>query len=205
MSEKPAAGGPSLQRRNARQAWILGAVVLAMFGFGFAMVPLYEKICQVAGWNNTQAIQASAAPASSWFDRSRQVRIGFDFTRNQGLDWDIRPSVGHASVHPGEMNQVSYRVTNRSARTMTVQAVPGVTPWQATEHFRKIECFCFDQQTLAPGESAELPLRYVIDPDLPPQYADLTLSYTFMDTQQRQPERRARNEAQAHGGNNTPG
>ena len=183
-------GDRDLQARNSRQAWVLGAVVLGMFGFGFAMVPLYEKLCQVAGWNNTQAIQPSAQPASSWVDRSRQVRIGFDFTRNQGLDWEIRPSVRSASVHPGEMNQVSYFVTNHTDRTMTVQAVPGVTPWQATQYLRKIACFCFDQQTLAPGESAELPLRYVIDPDLPGQYSDLTLSYTFMDTENRQQTRR---------------
>lgn len=181
----------ALQSRNARQARVLGLVVLGMFGFGFAMVPLYEKICQVTGWNNANAVKQAEMPTSSWVDRARTVRIGFDVTRNQGLAWDVRPSVKSASVHPGELNQVSYHVTNNSDRTMTVQAVPGVTPWQATAYLRKIECFCFNQQTLAPGESAELPLRYVIDPDLPGQYGDVTLSYTFMDTDNRQQSTRA--------------
>ncbi len=174
-----------IQRKSQRQALILGLVVVAMFGFGFAMVPLYKLVCSVAGINNiadSGGRVRSDVYLPGKVDRSRTITVEFDATLNTGLPWELLPAVKKVKVHPGEINVVSWHVKNNSDRKIVAQAVPGVTPWQATEYLEKIECFCFTQQTLAPGESREMPLRFVIDAKLPESIKTLTLSYTFMDT-----------------------
>ncbi len=174
-----------IRRKSQRQALILGVVVVAMFGFGFAMVPLYKLVCSVAGINSI-ADSGGRVRANVYLpgkvDRTRTITVEFDATLNTGLPWELLPAVKKLKVHPGEISVVSWHVRNNSDREIVAQAIPGVTPWQATEYLKKIECFCFTQQTLAPGESREMPLRFVIDAKMPARIKTLTLSYTFMDT-----------------------
>jgi len=162
---------------------LLTVLVLSMFGFGFAMVPLYDLLCSATGLNGstTGRIQDEAA-LSGLVDYSRTITVEFDSTINAGLSWDFYPMVKKVTVHPGEVKEVVFYAKNNSNKTIIAQAIPGITPWQATSHFNKTECFCFAQQTLKPGESKEMPLRFIIDTKLPKDFQTITLSYTFMDT-----------------------
>ena len=160
----------------------LMVLVLGMFGFGFAMVPLYDLLCSATGLNGSTTGRVKAENLSGLVDYSRTITVEFDSTRNADLPWDFYPVVKKVTVHPGEIKDVSYFARNKSDRTIIAQAIPGITPWQATSYFNKTECFCFKQQTLKPGESKEMPLRFVIDTNLPKGFNTITLSYTFMDT-----------------------
>jgi cytochrome c oxidase assembly protein subunit 11 len=173
-------------KKKSNRRLVLGLVgfVAAMFGFGFAMVPLYGLICSVSGINSVGAGGRhidEAEAAAIGVDRQREVRVEFDATLNTGLDWEVRPETGHLLIHPGKVYEVAYYARNNSDHAITAQAIPGITPWQATQYFNKIACFCFNQQKLAAGESADLKLRFVLSPDLPDKYKTVTLSYTFMN------------------------
>ena len=160
-------------------------MVVGFFGFGFAMVPLYGLFCDITGINSaggTGGRTAEAELVKLGVDYERRVQVEFDYTLNAGLDWDIKPQRRTMDVHPGKPYDIVYTVRNNSDREVVAQAIPGVTPWQATEHFNKIACFCFEQQALAPGETTDLKLRFVLDRGLPQKYNTVTLSYTFMDT-----------------------
>jgi cytochrome c oxidase assembly protein subunit 11 len=152
-------------------------VVAVMFGFGFALVPFYEKICEVTGIRNVFQPDAVAAQ-NMQVDATRQVTIEFD-ANTQRLPWTFKPLQASVSVHPGELTQVVYEVRNTLERPVTGQAVPSYGPQQAALYFKKMECFCFQQQTLAPGEVRSMPVVFVIDPKLPPELNTVTLSYTF--------------------------
>lgn len=158
-------------------------VVVGMFGFGFAMVPLYDLLCSVTGLNGstTGRIQDEST-LDGKIDSSRIITVEFDATNNAALPWEFYPMVKKVQVHPGEVTQISYFAKNNSDKAIIAQAIPGITPWQATNHFSKTECFCFTQQKLEPGESKEMALRFVVDVDLPKEFSTITLSYTFMDT-----------------------
>lgn len=173
---------PAQDKNRASARWLF-LLVIGMFGFGFAMVPLYDLLCSVTGLNGstTGRIQEEQA-LTRRVDFSRTITVEFDATNNADLPWEFHPMKKKIAVHPGEISEVSYFVRNNSDRAIIAQAIPGVTPWQATEHFNKTECFCFSKQKLEPGESREMPLRFVIDPDLPEGFNTITLSYTFMDT-----------------------
>jgi cytochrome c oxidase assembly protein subunit 11 len=166
-------------------------LVAAAFAFAFALVPLYNVLCEVTGFNGKTAGQGSiskgfgvgglktaAGPASA-VDLGRRIRVEFTGTVMPGLPWDMRPLTLSLEVHPGELQQVSYLVRNTSDRPITGQAVPSVSPGQAAQHFEKIECFCFSQQTLAPGESMELPLAFIVKPEVDRDISQITLSYAF--------------------------
>jgi cytochrome c oxidase assembly protein subunit 11 len=165
-------------------------MVAAASLFAWAMVPLYNVLCEVTGFNGKTGGQGVirdgfgagglkvAAPTSA-VDTSRTVRVEFTGTVMPGLPWDMRPLTTHLDIHPGELQQVTYLVRNTSDRTITGQAVPSVTPGQAAQHFEKIECFCFEQQTLAPGESQEMPLAFIVKPAVDRDIAHITLSYAF--------------------------
>jgi cytochrome c oxidase assembly protein subunit 11 len=153
-----------------------------MFGFGFAMVPLYDLLCSVTGLNGSTTGRGNEAELTKRVDLNREITVEFDATNNADLPWEFHPLIKKLKVHPGEINEVSYYAKNLSDKAIIGQAIPGITPWQATSHFNKSECFCFIQQKLEAGESREMTLRFVIDPDLPAQYKTITLSYTFMDT-----------------------
>ena len=179
MSEQP-----DQRDANRRLGLTLSIAVFGMFGFGFAMVPLYGLICDVTGINRAGASGriAEADLVQLGVDRNRLVSVEFDYTLNAGLDWEVEPAQRTMDVHPGQTYDIVYKVRNNSDRAVVAQAIPGITPWQATEHFNKIACFCFDQQKLEPGESADLSLRFVLSRSLPQKYNTVTLSYTFMDT-----------------------
>jgi cytochrome c oxidase assembly protein subunit 11 len=146
-------------------------------------VPLYNLICDVTGINSlfTQEKRIRIDASDSQIDTSRLVKLEFDATINGDLDWEFKPTQRSANVHPGQMMQTTYLLRNNTDQVISTQSIPGVTPWQATEYIKKVECFCFDTQTLQPGEAKEMGLTYVIDPQLPEQYSTVTLSYTIMN------------------------
>lgn len=159
-------------------------LVAAAFAFGFAMVPLYNVLCQVTGLNGRTKGGIGAGgivnsePASR-VDATRLVTVEFTETVMPGLPWEIKPMTHTLDLHPGEMHQVKYLVRNLSDKTIVGQAVPSVTPGQAAQHFNKLDCFCFRQQTLAPGETREMPLTFVVKPEIDTKIRTVTLSYAF--------------------------
>lgn len=169
-------------QKKQKTPLLLAGMGVGMFAFGFALVPLYNLVCSVAGINGIATASNQAFISASTVDYSRKVTVEFDSTLNAGLPWKIEKPANKLKVHPGETYNISYRATNMSDKAIEVQAVPGITPWQATEYFKKTQCFCFDTQTLAPGESREMNIQFIVDPDIPQQYKTITLSYTFMNT-----------------------
>ncbi|HJV93020.1 MAG TPA: cytochrome c oxidase assembly protein [Azonexus sp.] len=166
-------------------------MVAAAFAFAFALVPLYNVLCEATGFNGKSAgqktirdgfgvggLKAGSAPAAK-VDVGRRIRVEFTGTVMPGLPWDMRPLTLSLDVHPGELQQVSYLVRNTSDRRIAGQAVPSVSPGKAAQHFEKIECFCFSQQTLGPGEAMELPLAFIVKPEVDRDISQITLSYAF--------------------------
>lgn len=172
-------------RRNKRTGWVLALAGAGMFAFGFAMVPLYGLLCDITGLNRSgKAVFVSEQQLRNFsVDADRTITVEFDATVESGMPWEFQPMVRKMKIQPGQVYEVKYLARNNSDHAIVGQAIPGVTPWQATEHFNKTECFCFRQQTLQPGEEKEMPLRFVIDAGLPDKYTTVTLSYTFMDTE----------------------
>lgn len=164
---------------HARTVRRLLLVTLAMFGFGFAMVPIYDVFCDVTGLNGKTNSRADAQAAAVDKVADRLVTVEFIASVNGGLPWEFRPVTHKLRVHPGESVTTHYLARNRGAADTLGQAVPSVAPGKAATHFRKVECFCFTQQALAGGESREMPVTFVVDPDLPPEVSTVTLSYTF--------------------------
>ena len=153
-------------------------VVALMGGFGYALVPFYRTICEVTGVN--QLVKADAAPANTQVDMSRKVTIEFDANSND-LPWRFKPRTGSLEVHPGELVQVVYEVANVRDRSMTGQAIPSYAPKVAAQYFKKLECFCFREQTLKAHEVKEFPVVFVVDPALSKDVSTITLSYTFFE------------------------
>jgi cytochrome c oxidase assembly protein subunit 11 len=159
----------------------LVVVAVLMFGFGWALVPLYRKICEVTGVNVITARNEDAerAARNTQVDTSRTVIVEFD-ANSQG-PWRFRPHVNHVAVHPGELVHVDYDLVNLESRTMVGQAIPSYAPMQSAAHFQKLECFCFKQQTLAANETRRFPVVFFVDPELPQDVKTITLSYTFFE------------------------
>lgn len=162
---------------NRRMLKKLLLVALGMFGFGFALVPFYNKLCEVAGlrelWQPGQA-----AAANTQVDLTRTVTIEFD-SNIRLLPWTFKPRAASTEIHPGELAQMVYEVKNTLDEPVTGQAIPSYGPRHAAQYFKKLECFCFTQQTLAAGEVRQMPVVFVIDPHLPKDINTITLSYTF--------------------------
>jgi cytochrome c oxidase assembly protein subunit 11 len=169
---------PTLLANQKMLRKLIVATVL-MFGFGFALVPFYEKICEVTGLRNILAPDELTA-GNTQVNFSRKVSMEFD-ANTQRLDWSFRSVEGHRDVHPGEVVQVIYEIRNTSNRQITGQAIPSYGPRQAAQYLKKIECFCFQQQTLGPGELRRMPVVFVIDPAVPEAMDTITLSYTFFE------------------------
>lgn len=163
--------------KNRQLLLRLGVAAVAMFGFGFALVPFYEKICEVAGINNL--LKPDDIP-NSQVDSSRKVVVEFD-ANTHDMPWRFRPLQRTVEAHPGELMHVAYEVTNTRAEPITGQAVPSYGPQVAGQYFRKLECFCFARQTLAPGETRVMPVVFVVDTALPKDVNTVTLSYTFFE------------------------
>jgi len=164
---------------NRSMLWRLSAVALLMFAFGFALVPFYDHICRALGINNLSVAEASA-PRNTQVDASRTITVEFD-ANTHDLPWRFRALERHVTVHPGELAHVEFEVANVRERPVTAQAVPSYGPQSAGQFFRKVECFCFTQQTLAAGETRRMPVVFVIDPALPKDVNTITLSYTFFE------------------------
>jgi len=175
---------PGLKRDNLRMLGKLLVVAAMMFGFGWALVPLYRHICEALGINvlsvsERQALVTGAPAPNGQVDTSRTITVEFD--ANARGPWEFKPATASLRVHPGELATVMYEFRNVQNRTMSAQAIPSYAPKQATAHFNKLECFCFQEYTLAPGESRQWPVVFVIDPKLPKDVTTITLSYTFFE------------------------
>ena len=172
---------------NTRMVGKLVVVAALMFGFGYALVPMYRAICSALGINilsvseqrTSNVGNADKARANTQVDRSRTVTVEFD--ANARGPWDFKPAQRSVEVHPGEMVTVMYEFQNIQNRTMAAQAIPSYAPQQAMPHFNKLECFCFNEYTLAAGEKKTWPVVFVIDPKLPKDVKTITLSYTFFE------------------------
>ena len=171
-----------MSRPTRKHTALLGLVVLGMFGFGFAMVPLYDVICELTGLNGrSNSIVTQATNVGSQVDTQRTVTVEFVTTVNEGATWEFRPVLRRVQVHPGEMKAVEFIARNTSQQAVIGQAVPSVSPFAAARYLQKTECFCFEQQPFAAEEERTLPLRFVIDPQLPAHVETVTLAYTFFD------------------------
>lgn len=166
------------ERSNRRMMTKLSIFAAAMFGFGFALVPFYEKICQVTGINDL--IKPAVAVENTQVDKSRLITLEFDANAH-GLEWDFKPVQRSVRVHPGEMIQVEYDVRNNGANAIVGQAIPSYGPKHAAPFVKKMECFCFKQQPLQAGEAKRMPVQFVIDSTLPDSVNTITLSYTFFE------------------------
>ena len=154
-------------------------VVVLMFGFGYAMVPFYKKICQATGlYNLLQPEEATAQ--NTQVDASRTIVVEFDANTRQ-LPWDFKPEVVSIRAHPGELVHINYDISNNTGREIVGQAIPDYAPKAAARYFHKLECFCFTKQTLGPHESRRMPVVFVVDPALPADVHTITLSYTFFE------------------------
>jgi cytochrome c oxidase assembly protein subunit 11 len=163
---------------NRRMLTRLSIVAVFMFGFGYALVPFYDRICAALGVNS---LEARAEPAANTqVDLRRTVTVEFD-ANSHGMPWTFRPVVRHMQVHPGQLVQVEYEVSNVRSAPVTGQAVVSYGPALAGGYVRKLECFCFSQQTLAAGETRRMPVSFVVDATLPADINTLTLSYTFFE------------------------
>jgi len=153
-------------------------VVVCMFGFGFALVPLYDAFCYVTGLNGKTGDQfVSDAPVQ--VDTSREIRVEFLANTNDGMPWEFRPLTYSVKVHPGEATRVEYVAINKADRDIVGQAIPSVAPGLAASHFQKTECFCFTEQVLKAGEEKTMPVVFMIDPSIDEDIHEVTLSYTF--------------------------
>lgn len=163
----------------------LGLIVLGMCGFVVALVPLYDLFCEITGLNGKTGGPYVFEEASAQPDTSRLVRVNFLTNTNQGMIWEFGSGKGSVRVHPGEPKTVSFFVKNPTSRPMIGQAIPSLVPVAATQYFHKTECFCFEQQLLQPGEEMEMPMRFIVDRDLPKNVQSISLSYALFDVTER--------------------
>ena len=171
---------PSDPRDSNRKLLVrLVIVAVGMFAFGYVLVPFYDQICRVTGLRN---IAQPDEVANTQVVAARSVRIELD-SNLRNLPWTFRPLEPVVNVHPGEVRQVVYEVTNNTGRSITGQAIPSYGPQYAAQYFRKLECFCFEKQTLGPGEVRKMPVVFVVDPKAPEDLNTITLSYTFFEVE----------------------
>lgn len=154
---------------------------VAMFGFGYALVPLYDLLCDITGLNGKSENVTQQQQANFAVDESRTITVEFITTLNQGMSWDFEPEIAKIEVHPGKPYQTSFFVKNKTNRSVIGQAIPSVAPFAAANHFIKTECFCFNNQLLEAGQAMEMPVVFVINPNLPDHVKTVTLSYTYFD------------------------
>jgi len=163
--------------------WLIAAAI-GMFGFGFALVPLYDVLCDQLGINGkTQSTASSYEPMT--IDKDRTITVEFMAQVQSDMPWEFKPEVTRLRVHPGELVRTNFNAKNLSINELVGQAIPSVSPGQGAAYFNKTECFCFNQQRLAAKASAELPLIFFVDPDLPDSITTLTLSYTLYNITDR--------------------
>ena len=175
----------ALSRDNLHMVGKLAVVTALMFGFGYALVPIYRTICEALGINVLSLSERDATANKVKYDRNTQVdtsrTITVEFDANARGPWDFKPALRSIDVHPGEIATVMYQFKNIQNRTMAAQAIPSYAPMQAMRYFNKLECFCFSEYTLKPGESKQWPVVFVIDPKISKDVKTITLSYTFFE------------------------
>ncbi len=180
----------SIRSENVKMVGKLAIVTMGMFAFGYALVPLYKAICEMTGINilslserqvpgNGVAGRDVKVPSNTQVDTSRTITVEFD--ANSRGPWEFKPAQRSVQVHPGQLTTVMYEFQNVQNRRMAAQAIPSYAPNQAAAHFNKLECFCFNQYTLEPGEKKQWPVAFVIDPKLSKDVTTITLSYTFFE------------------------
>jgi len=172
-------------RANQQTLVKLLVVAVAMFGFGYAMVPFYRAICDALGLNSV--VKADTV-ANTQVDTGRILTVEFDANLRSNLPWTFAPLEKSVRVHPGALTQVVFEVRNHSDRPVTGQAIPSFGPQLAGRYFKKLDCFCFTQQTLAPGEVRRMPVAFVIERELPQDVNTVTLSYTFFEVEGKAPK-----------------
>ena len=155
-------------------------VAVLMFGFGYAMVPFYRSLCDALGLNS---VVKPDAVANTQVDTGRLLTVEFDTNLRSDLPWTFTAAEKSVRIHPGALTQVAFEVRNRSDRPVTGQAIPSFGPQLAGRYFKKLDCFCFTQQTLAPGETKRMPVVFVVEPGLPQDVNTVTLSYTFFEVE----------------------
>lgn len=172
----------SQQRATRRTVVKLVLATCVMFSFGYALVPLYNVFCTITGLNGKTGRMTEAQAAAVPANLSREVTVEFVTNVDAQMPWDFKPMVNKVVVHPGVETQVEFEVHNWDAGRIDGNAVPSVAPNTVAKYFKKTECFCFTQQTLAAGETRRMPVRFVVDPRLPPEVKVLTLGYTFFQS-----------------------
>ncbi|CAJ2376826.1 MAG: cytochrome c oxidase assembly protein [Gammaproteobacteria bacterium] len=182
------------RRKNILALFLIPAL---MFGFGYLMVPIYNVFCDWTGLNGKTGEMSASEAVLLKADTSRSIRVEFTASLNDGTPLDFTPSAPSMNAHPGRTYRATYTARNLKGEAMTGQAVPSVSPAKAAGFFNKTECFCFTRQEFAAGEQRELPLVFVIEPDLPPDIDTITLAYTFFDVD-APPEKSADGHASAH-------
>ena len=168
-----------MENNATKTAKKLGLVAIAMFGFGYLMVPIYNVLCDITGINGKTGQIAQSQVSVDDVDPNRLVTVQFDTNVNPALPWKFRAAQFKQEVRPGEIAEALFIVENESDKSVVGQAIPSVAPEQASLFFNKTECFCFINQVLAPGEKKEMIVRFVVDSDLPEKISTMTLSYTF--------------------------
>ena len=179
----------NLRNENSKMMGKLAVITVAMFAFGYALIPLYKHLCEITGINILSLVErqvpgngvagADARAVNSQVDLSRSITVEFD--ANARGPWEFKPETRSVVVHPGELTTVMYEFQNVQNKRMAAQAIPSYAPHQAAAHFNKLECFCFNQYTLEPGEKKRWPVAFVIDPKLSKDVTTITLSYTFFE------------------------
>ncbi len=167
----------NIHQANSKLAKKLALVVVLMFGFGFALVPIYNVMCKQLGINGKVNNDKDELAKSS--DTTREIKVLFLATNNANLPWTFKPNITSITLHPGENTRISFYARNNTDHAMTVQAIPSIAPGLAARYLKKTECFCFTQQTLAAHQSQDMPLLFHLDTDIPKNVHSLTLSYTL--------------------------
>lgn len=171
--------------KNKKILRILSFIVLFMFGFGYALVPLYNVMCKQLGINGKTGGAVNYDASHAYIDNSRLVTVEFVTNNNETLSWKFHPNITKIKMHPGEMKRVTFYAENVTDHKMVVQAIPSVAPGIAAKYLKKTECFCFTQQTLGSHMHANMPVLFHLDPELPKDIPTVTLSYTLFDVTDR--------------------
>jgi cytochrome c oxidase assembly protein subunit 11 len=173
-----------IKKKNAKLIRNLVFIVIGMFGFGFALVPLYDVLCDITGLNGK--VEATAVKETIYpIDNNREVTVEFMTALNESTPMVFRSEIKKIQVHPGQYYTVNFYAENKTDKVMIAQAIPSISPGLAAEYFKKTECFCFTQQTFKAHEGKTMPVRFVINPALPEQYKTITLAYTFFDNTEK--------------------